>query len=156
MLLLLCGFLERNASQVAGALVKTLLELSLTMKVPLVNGLCFSHVSEGDSNVLSGKLARAAINMAAMREGRKESYSGMLNEYILYMLLYLVCRFVLGVCFFVCVFVCFLCFFACVCVFVCVFLAFVGWSVWCFLAFVFGLGLVLFFGFFGVVCSGGF
>lgn len=128
----------------AGALVKTLLELSLTTKVPLVNGLCFSHVSEGDSNVLSGKLARAAINMAAMREGRKESYSGMLNEYILYIILLcmLVCRFVLCVCVSFVFFFVFLRVLVCVCV--CVFFFFLSFCGVVGLVFlVFGLGLGL-------------
>lgn len=58
--------------------MKTLLEMSLASKIPVVNGLCFSSVSEGDLTALSGKLARGAINMAAMREGAKDSYSGMM------------------------------------------------------------------------------
>lgn len=56
--------------------MKTLLELSLSLKVPVVNGLCFRGVSEGDAAALSGKLARGAVHMASVRDGKKESYSG--------------------------------------------------------------------------------
>ena len=67
--------------QVAGALVKTLLDLSLQLKVPVINGLCFSLVMESDLNALGGRLARGAMNMAAVREGAKESYSGTSTRY---------------------------------------------------------------------------
>lgn len=63
-------------AQVGGALVKTLLELSLRLKVPVVNGLCFRGVSAGDASALSGKLARGAVHMANMRDGSKDSYTG--------------------------------------------------------------------------------
>lgn len=53
-----------------------MLELSLSLKVPVVNGLCFRGVSEGDAAALSGKLARGAVHMASVRDGKKESYSG--------------------------------------------------------------------------------
>lgn len=56
-----------------GALVKTLLELSLSLKVPVVNGLCFRPVS---SEELGRKLARGAIHMASVGEGKKEAYTG--------------------------------------------------------------------------------
>eukprot|EP00903_Cladosiphon_okamuranus_P013063 g12184.t1 len=73
------GFLVADAhwcsKEVGGALVKTLLELSLSLKVPVVNGLCFRGVSDGDAAVLSGKLARGAIHMASVRDGKKESYT---------------------------------------------------------------------------------
>lgn len=63
-------------AQVGGALVKTLLELSLRLKVPVVNGLCFRGVSAGDASALSGKLARGAVHMANMRDGSMDSYAG--------------------------------------------------------------------------------
>lgn len=66
--------------KVGGALVKTLLELSLSLKVPVVNGLCFRAVSEGDAAALSGKLAKGAIHMASVRGGKKESYTGAVRE----------------------------------------------------------------------------
>lgn len=56
--------------------MKSLLELSLRLKVPVVNGLCFRAVSAGDANTLSGKLARGAVHMANMRDGRMDSYTG--------------------------------------------------------------------------------
>lgn len=56
--------------------MKTLLDLSLDMQVPIVNGLCFSRGSAGDLAALSAKLAASATDMAAMREGGKESYTG--------------------------------------------------------------------------------
>lgn len=72
--------LTRYASQpfvqVAAALVKSLLDLSLDTRVPVVNGLCFSPVAEGDVTARGGKLARSAVSMAAMREGKKKSYTG--------------------------------------------------------------------------------
>lgn len=69
-------FFSLSGSQVAGALVKTLLELSLAMQVPIINGLVFSRGSAGDLNALSCKLATSAMDMAAMSEGGKESYTG--------------------------------------------------------------------------------
>lgn len=53
-----------------------MLELSLSLKVPVVNGLCFRGVSDSDAAALSGKLARGAIHMASVRAGKKESYTG--------------------------------------------------------------------------------
>ncbi|CAM9827500.1 unnamed protein product, partial [Hapterophycus canaliculatus] len=61
--------------KVGGALVKTLLELSLSLKVPVVNGLCFRAVLEGDAGVRGAKLARGAVHMSSVREGTKESYT---------------------------------------------------------------------------------
>ncbi|CAN0165406.1 unnamed protein product, partial [Ectocarpus sp. 13 AM-2016] len=73
------GFLVADAhwcsKEVGGALVKTLLELSLSLKVPVVNGLCFRAVSEGDAAALSGKLAKGAIHMASVRDGKQETYT---------------------------------------------------------------------------------
>ncbi|CAM9273897.1 unnamed protein product [Pylaiella littoralis] len=73
------GFLVADAhwcsKEVGGALVKTLLELSLRLKVPVVNGLCFRAVSSGNTNTLSGKLARGAVHMANMRGGSMDSYA---------------------------------------------------------------------------------
>lgn len=59
-----------------GALVKTLLELSLSLKVPVVNGLCFRAVSEGDAGVRGAKLAKGAVHMSSVREGTKDTYTG--------------------------------------------------------------------------------
>lgn len=56
--------------------MKTLLDLSLDMQVPIVNGLCFSRGSAGDLAALGAKLAASATDMAAMCEGDKESYTG--------------------------------------------------------------------------------
>ncbi|CBN74096.1 conserved unknown protein [Ectocarpus siliculosus] len=73
------GFLVADAhwcsKEVGGALVKTLLELSLSLKVPVVNGLCFRAVSEGDAAALSGKLAKGAIHMSSVRDGKQETYT---------------------------------------------------------------------------------
>eukprot|EP00752_Nemacystus_decipiens_P010992 g9769.t1 len=73
------GFLVADAhwcsKEVGGALVKTLLDLSLSLKVPVVNGLCFRGVSDGDAAALSGKLARGAIHMASVRDGKEKSYT---------------------------------------------------------------------------------
>ena len=56
--------------------MKTLLELSLRLKVPVVNGLRFSSVSPGDLAPLSVKLAHGAVHMASMCDGKKTSYTG--------------------------------------------------------------------------------
>lgn len=58
--------------------MKTLLELSLQLKVPLINGLNFSHVMAGDVNSIGEGLARGAVDMAAVREGSKETYTGVM------------------------------------------------------------------------------
>lgn len=73
------GFLVEGthwcSKEVSGALVKTLMELSLRLKVPVVNGLRFSSVSSGDLAPLSVKLAHGAVHMASMCDGKKTSYT---------------------------------------------------------------------------------
>lgn len=59
--------------------MKTLLELSLQLKVPLINGLNFSHVMAGDVISIGEGLARGAVDMAAVREGLKDTYTGEIN-----------------------------------------------------------------------------
>lgn len=73
--------------------MKTLLELSLRLKVPVVNGLRFSPVSPGDLAMLSAKLAHGAIHMASMCDGKKTSYTGeVIVRYIVYRCIYFLIR----------------------------------------------------------------
>lgn len=65
--------------KVAGALMKTLLDLSL--ETPLVNGLCFSQVFGSDLTSLSERLAVSAVNMGALVQAGLNSYEG--GHYVL-------------------------------------------------------------------------
>lgn len=67
---------SRDVGQVAGALVSSMLEISLKNKVPVVNGLCFSQVMGGDLLKLSERLAYSAANMGALKSAGSDSYAG--------------------------------------------------------------------------------